>query len=81
MSKQRKFTATVEEPPNRATAYGFAIHLEDLESDPSFGTHRLVIELQPETTVEQADQLARRLNRLVDEDDKASEWSENSLTL
>ncbi|QBR04352.1 hypothetical protein [Paraburkholderia pallida] len=66
MSKQRKFTATVKEPPNRATAtaYGFAIHLEDLESDPSFGTHRLVIELQPETTVEQADELARQLNRL-----------------
>lgn len=42
----------------------FAIHLEDWESDPSFGTYRLVIELQPETTVEQADELARQLSRL-----------------
>lgn len=66
MSKQRKFTATVKEPANHATAtgYGFAIYLEDLDRNPSFSGHRLAIELQPETTVEQADELARQLNRL-----------------
>lgn len=57
---QRKFRATVKEPANAGTAtgYGFAIYLEDLDSNPTFGDRHLVIDLQPETTVDQADELA-----------------------
>ena len=66
MSAQRKFTATVKEPPNAATTTGYelAFYLEELDSNPSFGGRHLIIDLRPETTVEQADELARQLNRL-----------------
>lgn len=61
---ERKFTATVKQPANGLGACGVAIHLENIDSNPSFGSHRLVIDLRHETTLEKANELASQLNRL-----------------
>lgn len=63
MSKQRKLTATIKDPANQATAagYGFANYLGDLDGNlHAFPGHRLTIELQPETTFKEADELVRK---------------------
>ncbi|MBN3811696.1 hypothetical protein [Paraburkholderia sp. Ac-20347] len=61
---QRKFVAVVKEPASSRTpsGVGVAVYIEDIVSDPSFGSHRIAFSLRSDAPFEAAEEIARLLN-------------------
>lgn len=62
--EQRRFTAVVKEPANSLVpnGVGVAVYIEDILSNPSFGSHQLAFDLRSDTQFEAAKEIARLLN-------------------